>query len=285
MEEGHMHDFLVQLQIYKPNLSRQEKKLADFLQTHPDRASQANIAELSTMTGVSTATISRFAKALGYPNFQALRMALVQSSPEPDQTLFAELSPDDSVETLAQKIFTSNIDALRTTLANLDANALAEAINWITHADHLGLFGLGASNLVALDGYHKFLRTAIPVSYAADYHMQLMAATHLGANDAMILTSHSGEDKDAIALADLAKQQQVPLIVITGAPASRLAKMADAAFVAVAEESRYRTEALHALIAELSLMDTLFMISAIQTNSQTAPLFRRIRATIDATRR
>jgi DNA-binding MurR/RpiR family transcriptional regulator len=112
-----------------------------------------------------------------------------------------------------------------------------------------------------------------------------MAATHLGANDAMILTSHSGEDKDAIALADLAKQQQVPLIVITGAPASRLAKMADAAFVAVAEESRYRTEALHALIAELSLMDTLFMISAIQTNSQTAPLFRRVRATIDATRR
>ena len=109
-----MHEFLVQLQIYKPNLSRQEKKLADFLQTHPDRASQANIAELSTMTGVSTATISRFAKALGYPNFQALRMALVQSSPEPDQTLFAELSPDDSVETLAQKIFTSNIDALRT---------------------------------------------------------------------------------------------------------------------------------------------------------------------------
>ncbi|MDE3316419.1 MurR/RpiR family transcriptional regulator [Lacticaseibacillus zeae] len=280
-----MHDFLVQLQIYKPNLSRQEKKLADFLQTHPDRASQANIAELSAITGVSTATISRFAKALGYPNFQALRMALVQSPPEPDQTLFAELSPDDSVETLAQKIFTSNIDALRTTLANLDANALAKSINWITHADHLGLFGLGASNLVALDGYHKFLRTAIPVAYAADYHMQLMAATHLGANDAMILTSHSGEDKDAIALADLAKQQQVPLIVITGAPASRLAKMADAAFVAVAEESRYRTEALHALIAELSLMDTLFMISAIQTNSQTAPLFRRVRATIDATRR
>ncbi|ARY90442.1 MULTISPECIES: MurR/RpiR family transcriptional regulator [Lacticaseibacillus] len=280
-----MHDFLVQLQIYKPNLSRQEKKLADFLQTHPDRASQANIAELSAITGVSTATISRFAKALGYPNFQALRMALVQSSPEPDQTLFAELSPDDSVETLAQKIFTSNIDALRTTLANLDTTALAKAIEWITHADHLGLFGLGASNLVALDGYHKFLRTAIPVAYAADYHMQLMAATHLGANDAMILTSHSGEDKDAIALADLAKQQQVPLIVITGSPASRLAKMADAAFVAVAEESRYRTEALHALIAELSLMDTLFMISAIQTNSQTAPLFRRVRATIDATRR
>lgn len=29
-----MHDFLVQLQIYKPNLSRQEKKLADYLQQH-----------------------------------------------------------------------------------------------------------------------------------------------------------------------------------------------------------------------------------------------------------
>ena len=279
-----MHDFLVQLQIYKPNLSRQEKKLADYLQQHPDRASHANIAELSAITGVSTATISRFAKALGYPSFQALKMALVQSTPEPDHTLFAELSPDDSVEMLAHKIFTSNIDALRTTLTNLDSAALTKAVDWITHAHQLGLFGLGASNLVALDGYHKFLRTAIPVVYAADYHMQLMAATHLTAADAMILTSHSGKDKDAIALAELAKKQNVPLIVITGAPGSHLAKMADAAFVAVAEESRYRTEALHALIAELSLMDTLFMISAIQTNSQTAPLFRRVRSTIDATR-
>jgi DNA-binding MurR/RpiR family transcriptional regulator len=114
--------------------------------------------------------------------------------------------------------------------------------------------------------------------------MQLMAATHLSPRDAMILTSHSGEDKDAIALAELAKKQQVPLIVITGSPTSRLVKMADAAFVAVAEESRYRTEALHALIAEISIMDTLFMISAIKTDSQTAPLFRQVRATIDATR-
>ena len=279
-----MHDFLVQLQIYKPNLSGQEKKLAAYLQAHPDHASQANISELSQLTGVSTATISRFAKALGYTNFQALRMALAQTSPEDDHALFAELSPKDSVDTLAQKIFTSNIDALRTTLANLDTDALTKAVKWITHAEHLGLFGLGASNLVALDGYHKFLRTAIPVAYAADYHMQLMAAPHLSPRDAMILTSHSGEDKDAIALAELAKKQQVPLIVITGSPTSRLVKMADAAFVAVAEESRYRTEALHALIAEISIMDTLFMISAIKTDSQTAPLFRQVRATIDATR-
>ena len=60
-----MHDFLVQLQIYKPNLSGREKKLAAYLQAHPDHASQANISELSQLTGVSTATISRFAKALG----------------------------------------------------------------------------------------------------------------------------------------------------------------------------------------------------------------------------
>ncbi len=47
-----MHDFLVQLQIYKPNLSGQEKKLAAYLQAHPDHASQANISELSQLTGV-----------------------------------------------------------------------------------------------------------------------------------------------------------------------------------------------------------------------------------------
>ncbi len=40
--------------------------------------------------------------------------------------------------------------------------------------------------------------------------MQLMAATHLTVADAMILTSHSGKDKDAIALAELAKSKTYP---------------------------------------------------------------------------
>jgi DNA-binding MurR/RpiR family transcriptional regulator len=285
LEALRMHNFALQLQSYKPHLSGQEQKLADYLMANQETASQLSILELSERTGVSTATISRFAKTLGYDNFQALRLALVPRHPAQDQSLFAELSPADDTVTLAKKIFNANNEALQATAANLSEATLDAAVGLIMRARYLGFYGLGASNIVALDGYHKFLRTAIPVVYAMDYHMQLMSITHLKKEDAAILVSHSGEDRNALALAAIAQKNQVPLIVITGAPGSRLAKQADVTLVAVAAESAYRPEALHALIAEMSLMDTLFMITALRTDSRTKSTFQKVRKVIDETRK
>lgn len=273
-----MTQFALQLQTYKPRLRGQEKRLADYLLAHQRAASSLSIAQLA-------ATISRFAKALGYDNFQALRLALAQAPAAASEApLFQEFSPDDDIATQARKIFSANIDALQATSENLDPAALAAAVKMITGARQLGLYGLGASNLVALDGYHKFLRTALPVAYAADFHMQLMSITHLTKRDAAVVISHSGEDRDALALTAIASQHRVPLIVITGAPHSTVAKQAAVVLVAVAEESQYRPEALHALIAEMTLMDTLFMLSALRTGSQTAPLYQEVRTVIDQTR-
>ncbi|MCH4169998.1 MAG: MurR/RpiR family transcriptional regulator [Lactobacillus sp.] len=278
-----MQNFQLQLQIYQDNLSPREQALARYLTEHQAAASQWSISELSKRTKISTATISRFAKNLGYANFQNLRVALAQSQDQASQ-LFAEISPQDDLITMAGKIFSSNIEALQATQANLTPESLRLAVTYIINCQHLGIYGLGASNIVALDGYHKFLRTAIEVLYAADYHMQLMSMTHLTAKDATIVVSHSGEDKDALSLAKIAKDNGVPLIAITSSPSSHLAKMADVYFVSVAEESKYRTEALHALIAQISIMDTLFMLSAVKTDSQTAPLFQEIRKQIEQTR-
>ena len=280
-----MHDFLVQLQIYKPESKSPEKKLADYLQQHPDRTGATRILlELSAITGVSTATISRFAKALGYPSFQALKMALVQSTPEPDHTLFAELSPADSVETLAHKIFTSNIDALRTTLTNLDSAALTKAVDWITHANQVRPFWIGRQQSRGLGWLSQVLRTAIPVVYAADYRMQLMAANTSYCCRCDDFDFPLRQRQRCNRFGRTSKRQNVPLIVITGAPGSHLAKMADAAFVAVAEESRYRTGSPSRLDRRAQSYGH-FVHDQRDSNQQSKlPLFRRVRSTIDATR-
>lgn len=278
-----MGTFRAHLQANRSRLGDKELQLADYLLTHQTTASQLSIQALSAATGVSTATVSRFAKRLGYPGFQALRVALAQlpTSPPP---LFEEISDTDSMLEMAQKIFALNAAALQTTSAALNEETLAAAVHAITVAHTVGLFGLGASNIVALDGYHKFLRTQLTLSYASDYHMQLMAMTRLAPGDCAILVSHSGTDADALALAAIAHETGVRLIVITGAANSPLAQRADVVLVALAEETQYRDEALHALIAQLSLMDTLFMLTAVKSAPATANLLARIRQTIQNTR-
>lgn len=277
-----MQNFALQLQTNRATLSAKEQALGDYLLAHQLDASAWSISTLSQMAGVSTATVSRFAKNLGYANFQALRLALAQ--PQAKHQLFEEIQPDDSLITMADKVFAANIDALNATSANLDAHALTQAVDLLTHAGTVGLFGLGASNLVALDGYHKFLRTPINATYASDFHMQLMAATRLKPTDCAIVISHTGTDRDALALAQVVHDHGVPLIVITGAAKSPVAKLADVVFVAIAEETQYRVEALHALIAQMSLMDTLFMLCAVSLDEGSTAVLADIRQAIEKTR-
>ncbi|WP_225048441.1 MurR/RpiR family transcriptional regulator [Lacticaseibacillus kribbianus] len=278
-----MPDFNALLQANRPHLSHKEQALGDYLSHHAAAASTQSLTALAQASGVSTATLSRFAKALGYANFQALRVALAQAPAHPP--LFAEIDDGDAPLAVAHKLFALNQTALAATVDRLDEKTLTRAVALIVGAKTLGLFGLGASNLVALDGYHKFLRTPVNVAYTTDYHMQLMAATRMTAQDAAIVISHTGKDQDALRLAQVLQGNGTPLIVITGNARSPLATLADCLLVAVAEETEYRAEAMHALIAQLSLMDTLFVLAASATDADSAQVLDAIRRTIAGTRR
>nr|WP_225352538.1 MurR/RpiR family transcriptional regulator [Lacticaseibacillus nasuensis] len=210
-----MDNFAARLQMNRERLSVKELQLAAFLQAHQQRASSLTISALSTAAGVSTATVSRFAKNLGYVNYAGLRVALGQA-PVNGASLFEEIDPGESPLAMADKVFAANINALQATVNSLDATSLATAVDLLLGARFIDLYGLGGSNIVALDGYHKFLRTPLEVRYAADYHMQLMAATRLTKRDVAVLISHTGEDKDALALAQICHDRGAKLIVITG---------------------------------------------------------------------
>lgn len=280
-----MATFRAQLQANLPHLSQKEQQLAKYLLHEQKDINEMSIQSISAATKVSTATISRFGKKMGYASFQALRLALAQEgADEYSNNLFEEINDSDSLQNMAQKIFTSNIDTLKSTSSDLNDRDLNKAIELILHAETLGIFGLGASNVVALDGYHKFLRTYITLSYAADFHMQLMGMTRLTEKDTAIIISHSGTDQDAIELAKVAQEHGVPIILITGARNAPLTKYAAVVFQAIAEETQYRAEAVHALIAQISLMDTLFVLTAVKKHDSSADILEKIRETIKQTR-
>ncbi|WP_353894963.1 MurR/RpiR family transcriptional regulator [Pediococcus pentosaceus] len=274
-----MANFNLRLQAYQANFSDKEKELAQFLLKNQAQTTQLTISELSHRTNISTATISRFAKNLGFDNFQALKLCIAQNIETNNP--YVEISPADSPKTMAKKIFKLNVDTLNATENALNGKDLDQCVNLILNTKKLGLFGLGASNIVALNGFHKFLRTTIEPIYASDFHMQLMEAARLSKNDVVLLVSHSGENRDALALAEVAKERNIPLILITSSANSTLSKKADVTLVSVAEESLYRPDALHALIAQISIMDTLFMMIAIKTKRNIAT---NIRHEIDKTR-
>ena len=270
---------------YYPNLSRLHQKIADYIFAQPQSVSELTINELAEKVDVSTASISRFAKTVGYTSYREFSMELANVKADGAQsTIFKKIDPDDSMNTMARKTFQAMIDALISTQAVLHEETLDEAVEWILRAHQLAFFGLGGSSVAALDGYHKFLRTSINSEYYPDYDVQLMQAAKLTENDCAIMISHSGENQQTLTVLNQLKRNHVPVIAITSYGRSSLAQKADIALLSLADQVNQRSDGIYTLIAQLALIDSLFTIVAMKLSHRTEAVMHRVRQAIDETR-
>ncbi|MBV7391666.1 MurR/RpiR family transcriptional regulator [Enterococcus sp. ALS3] len=269
---------------FSQDLSPTEKKIADYLLDQRDSAAQLTIKELSQTIQVSTATLSRFAKRLGYQSFQELKIALNIPSETNADEFFSDLNQNDDLLTLAQKVFAANIASLKDTANFLDETTLETAINLLTKANKTGFFGIGGSQIIALDAYHKFMRTNLEAECQSDYHLQLMLATKLTKEDCAVVISHTGRNQEILRLCEILQENQVPIICLTSYAGSPLAKVSEVALIALAEETAYRSEAMSAIQSQFTLIDTLFMLYSVSNGAENNLARKRIRQTIKKTR-
>lgn len=269
---------------YYHNLKGTYKEIADYILSTDKFAPDLTINDLAKDAKVSISTISRFAKILGFNSFQDFKISLLTSNKEASGTLFLDITKEDSYMAITKKIFQANISTLEATVQVLTDKQLNSAIKIITDSLAVGFFGLGASSIVAEDGFHKFLRSDKQPYYSADYHMQLMLAAKMTSKDCAVVISHSGENKDTLQIVSELKKNNVKIIGITSYGNSTLTELVDVYLLSVSDETKYQNEALHAIIAQISLVDTLYAIIAVKDEFQTNSLLQEIHDTINQTR-
>ncbi|MGI5888803.1 MAG: MurR/RpiR family transcriptional regulator, partial [Oscillospiraceae bacterium] len=64
----------------RPSMSKNQKKIADFIEKRYDEAIYLTAVRLSREVGVSEATIIRFAEKLGYEGYPEFQRALLEAS-------------------------------------------------------------------------------------------------------------------------------------------------------------------------------------------------------------
>lgn len=264
-------------------LGASSRKIADFLQNNLVACNHKSIQSLAEQIDTSVSTISRFAKRLGYANYPELQLAITQQINEPE-SLSADIDRNDLNIMVAQKVFSSNSSSLNKTLDLLNEETLTTAVSLIEQCQRLSFFGLGASDVVALDAYHKFLRTQINAVFNTDYHMALMQAAKMDEHDCAIVISHSGRNLDTLKMARILKNNHVPIIVITSFSSSDLAKLGDVTFYSVSDDSKYRSQALSSLISQMSIIDCLYMSVMRDEAAKASPKLAKINSVIKQTR-
>lgn len=240
------------------HFSEKEKKIADYVLNDPKNIIHLTINQIADELGLAESTVFRFCQRIGFKGFQAFKISLAAEVVAPLKDIHEKIEEGDSISTVTEKVFRSNIKTLEDTLQIVDADAMEQATDRLMKARKIDFYGNGGSAMVAMDGYHKFVRLGLHVSMNLDSHMQLMAASQLQSDDVAIVISHSGSTTDVLDVLRVLKEKGVAIISVTNFAKSPLSKEADIALYTVSEETDFRSEALSSRIAQLSLIDALY---------------------------
>jgi RpiR family transcriptional regulator, repressor of rpiB and als operon len=235
--------------------------------------------------GVSEALVVKTAKRLGFDGYRELRAALSAYKRQPHVDLHEDIEPDDSVETIVRKVFRTSIQALEETLAILDMNAFARAAALLHGARQRDFYGLGGSAQIARDVSHKFLRIGVRTSVFDDTHMMAMSASLLGPSDVVVAFSHSGSTLGLLDAVQIARGNGASIIAVTNYESSPLAELSTVILCSTARGSYLTSENAAARIAQLNIMDAVFIAVAQMGYAAAEANLTRTMASVQAKRR
>lgn len=251
------------------NASKAEKTLGEYILKNAQQVPNFSVADLSKKSGVSQATIVRFSKNLGLDGFKGLKVELARSSNDVDTGLYDEISPDDGVNELKDKLVLRIQHTLDTTSRGLDSKYLNQTVDSFEKANVILIYGLVASHLVAEDFTQKFSRIGKNVINTEDTHLLVSNLLTQQNKQVLFLISDSGETQETVTIAKLAKKNNVKVIGLTSNSHSHLAKISDISILTsnTVPRDQVRSAATTSLISQLYAVDLIYYLY-LQRNYQ-----------------
>ena len=259
-----MRDIIFNIGELKDSFKPSEKKIAEYILKHPEQAMNMTITELAEVCGTSEASIVRFSKTLNLKGFQDLKIKIAASLAVKHKSLGGGIEKDDSTFVIVQKIVEFNRQAIEQTTNVMDLDELERAVDVLSNAKRIDFSGMGASGIVAYDAMTKFMRIDIPCNYYQDSHLQLTSAANLSEEDVAVGISYAGATREVVEVLKVAKEKGASTISITRVGNSPLVEIADINLFVSSQEAIFRMGAMASRIAQLNLIDILFVSVAMK---------------------
>lgn len=254
--------------------------IADFLLRNPVRATAWGIEELAANTNTSTATLSRFARTLGFSGFAALRSGMADALQNALQPAFQPVNKlRDALQRKGETggsnhpIITESLEA---SLANLQAAAaglnpalLVSTAHKILAADTVYTLGFGISAhlsaMLALD-LQPFCRQAINVVEFGGTEVAAGRLMNIGPKDLLISISFPRYASDAVMLTRYARDRCAHVISLTDSMASPLTAWSHDVLIAPANHPVLSSSYSAALLIIEALVTSLMVSGDNQIN-------------------
>ncbi|MFI3225831.1 MAG: MurR/RpiR family transcriptional regulator [Clostridia bacterium] len=256
--------------VYK-NLTKTEKKVADYVLKNPKKVLYLAINELADECEVGDTSVYRFCRSIGLRGYQEFKVRLSLSLNDDVSFSVSSIQNADFKE-MANAIAKKYNNAVNKTMSVVNEQAVNEIVDNIINAKNVYLFGIGASGITALDALTHFIRITSKVRFVNDIHTQVMISNILSEDDFVLFISHSGETLENISIAKNAKNSGAKLACITMYPDSTLASLCDTCLVYGAFDAPTSGSAIDIRIAQLYAVDLIYQAYYLRDkeNSQNA---------------
>ena len=257
-----------------PSLAPAEQRVARRVLDDPAAVAASTISALAADCDTSETTVVRFCRALGISGYPALRMALATELGRAERTgrvesVSGDIGPGDDLDEVVQKIAFADARAVEDTAQQLDLEALHRVIESIVGARRVDIYGVGASAFVAFDLQQKLHRIGHTAFAWNDPHVALTSAALLGPDDVAFGISHTGATQDTVDALAQARANGATTVAVTNFPRSPLASIADEVLTTAARETTFRSGATASRLAQLTVIDCVFVGVAQRTFDST----------------
>lgn len=210
----------------RAEMTASQGRLADYVLAHPMLAATMGIEELAEASGVSIATVNRFARTLGlagYAEFRTRSLEAFRRTIAPVEKLRdqAGMPPDPAA------IFAGGLASAEANLAHareqLGAEACALAADILAQARTVAVVGLGISAALAqfaAEHLAPFSPAQVVLTGFGGQARMVPRAMRLGPQDAALVISLPRYSATTVRLTRSLAERGVPIVGVTDAPTS-----------------------------------------------------------------
>jgi DNA-binding MurR/RpiR family transcriptional regulator len=256
-----------------PSLSPAEQRVARLVVSDPAAAARRTITDLATAAETSEATVIRFCRSVGMDGYPQLRIRLAAEAarrvePPDARVVGGDIPPGADLAQIIATIAFNDARAVEETAEQLDPAVCEQVVEAIAGAGRIDIYGAGASGFVASDFQQKLHRIGRVAFYFPDVHTALTSAALLGRGDVAIGISHTGTTSDVIEVLEQARTRGASTVALTNFPRSPITEVADFVLTTAARETTYRSGATASRLAQLTVVDCLFVGVAARNRSR-----------------
>ena len=258
------------------HFSKGQKRIADYITSHYDKAAFMTAAKLGEKTGVSESTVVRFAALLGFSKYAQLQRALqniVRTKLTSVQRLAVTNDRLDGKDIISN-VLERDIEMIKATMDSVSHEDFTNAVEAIKSAKRIYIIGVRSAASLAsfLAFYFNMVFDDVKLVSPSGSSEILESIYHIDKDDVCIAISFPRYSKRTVSAVRFIASRGAKIISITDNELAPSAKYADYKLLARSDMASFGDS----LVAPLSLINALIVASTYDLSEQAQSNFREL---------